>query len=288
MDRYTSDIDGFDDGSESTEPSRAQMQAIAALADGTNDAPEARAEIEADPRTRELLAQQTRAVALIRDAASDVYAPDALRARIDGMQPAVAEERQRRLRVRRPARRAGRASRRSGAFAGLAGAAAAIVLVLVLTLSGAGGAPTVAQAASLSTRGSTLAAPQQIAEGKVLLDRSESGVAFPYWEDHFHWRTTGARTDTVGNRHATTVFYIDRNGRRIAYSIVSGPPLQAPPGAQQITRNGVPMWTTTTAGGTTVVTWLRAGHSCVLASRDVAPRTLQALASWRANGSIPY
>ena len=38
----------------------------------------------------------------------------------------------------------------------------------------------------------------------------------------------------------------------------------------------------------TIVTWERGGHSCVMASRDVPAHTLERLAAWRADGSIPY
>jgi hypothetical protein len=290
MDRFDSDADHLSDGSsqqpfsDSPDVSSEHMKTIAALADGSLESAQRRAEIEADPLTRTALERQTQAVMLVRDAAADVRAPDALRERIAALQDAEPKAAR-----SRPARTGGgRAWGFNRGFAGLAGAAAAIALVLVLTLSGAGGAPTVAQAAALSSRGATLPAPHHDSEGSVLLNRTESGVAFPYWEDRFHFVATGARTDTLGGRHTTTVFYRDRHGRHLAYAIVSGPALKAPAGAEQITRNGVPMWTATTASGTTVVTWRRAGHSCVLASRDVPAAQLQALASWRANGSIPY
>jgi hypothetical protein len=290
MDRFDSDADHLSDGSsrqpfsDSPAVSSEHMKTIAALADGSLESAERRTEIEADPLTRTALEQQTQAVMLVRDAVSDVRAPAALRERIAAL--ADEEPKTARSRTARPVRSSGRSWGFS--FAGLAGAAAAIALVLVLALSGAGGAPTVAQAAALSSRAATLPAPHHDSEGSVLLNRTESGVAFPYWEDRFHVVATGARTDTLGGRHTTTVFYRDRHGRHLAYAIVSGPALKAPPGAEHLTRNGVPMWTTTTANGTTVVTWERAGHSCVLASRDVPASQLQALASWRANGSIPY
>jgi hypothetical protein len=222
---------------------------------------------------------------LVRSAAADVRAPDALRERLAALEPDVEDERA----ARRLPRRMPRWSwgPRRGALAGLAAAAAALALVFALAVSGTSGSPTVAQAADLSTRAATLPAPRHVAPGSVLLDRNQSGVAFPYWEDHFRWAAKGARTDTLNGRHTTTVFYTDRHGRRIAYAIVSGPPLQAPPHAEQTVRNGVPLSTFTVAD-TTIVTWERAGHSCVLASRDVPAHTLQALASWRANGSIPY
>ncbi len=47
------------------------------------------------------------------------------------------------------------------------------------------------------------------------------------------------------------------------------------------------MWVATISGAT-VVTWERDGHSCVMASAQVPAASLVRLASWRANGSIPY
>ena len=49
------------------------------------------------------------------------------------------------------------------------------------------------------------------------------GVTFPSWERAFGWRATGARTDTVGGREVTTVFYANSRGQRIGYAIAAGP-----------------------------------------------------------------
>ena len=269
-----------------SEPTREEMQTLAALADGTLRSGDLRAELEADPGSRALLAEQSRAVALVRDAAAEVRAPDSLRERLKTIEPqaAPAEEAS-----RRPRRGAGRSStmRRPRLLAGLAAVAAAVIVAVALSLSGTSGGPTVAQAAALATRPSTLPAPRHAGAHSYLVDRTAAGVPFPYWEDHFHWRTTGARTDTVSGRSVTTVFYVDRHARRLAYAIVSGAPLPWPSGAQTVVRNGVHM-AVVNGAGTSIVTWERAGHSCVLAATGVPTRTLVRLASWRGNGSIPY
>jgi hypothetical protein len=44
------------------------------------------------------------------------------------------------------------------------------------------------------------------------------GVTFPYWEDRFAWRSTGARTDRLDGRTVTTVFYANRDGRMCVLS----------------------------------------------------------------------
>jgi hypothetical protein len=295
MDRFgLHDADRADDESphgsmsapDSPEPSRERMKALAALADGSLRSAELRAEIEADPDARALLDEQVRAVALVRGAANDVHAPDALRARLPTLTPDEAGAREALRRGRRAPSRSS-APRLRGLLAGAATLAAAVVVVLALSLSGTSGSPTVAQAAALSTRPATLPAPRHLAPHSFLIDRSEAGVPFPYWEDHFHWKAIGARTDALAGRTATTVFYVDRRGRRLAYAIVSGAALPVPHGARTVVRDGVHMWVATISGAT-VVTWERDGHSCVLASAQVPAATLVRLASWRANGSIPY
>lgn len=271
---------------DSPEPSRERMKTLAALADGSLRSDERRAELEADPDTRALLEEQRRAVGLVRTAAADVHAPDALRERLKTLAPDVAGARETSRRSRRPASRA-RAPRLGGLLAGVTAVAAALIIVLALSLSGTSGSPTVAQAAALTTRPAVLPAPRQVGARTPLLDRSEAGVPFPYWDDHFHWKAVGARTDTLSGRTATTVFYVGHRGRRLAYAIVSGPALAVPQGARTVVRYGVRMWVLRLSN-TTVVTWERDGHSCVLASSEVPASTLVRLASWRANGSIPY
>lgn len=291
MDRFASDTDPFDEAPRQTplddppELSRDEMKTLAALADGSLRSPDARADAQADPRLAAILAEQERAVAVVRGAADDVRAPSELRERLAELAP-VGALAPKPARASRPASRV-RRTRPRGLLAGIGALAVAVVVVLALSLSGAGGAPTVAQAAALATRPWALPAPRHAVDSSPLLSTSESGVPFPYWDDHFHVRQTAARTDTLGDRHATTVFYVDRHGRRIAYSIVSGPFLTPPKDARAIVRNGVAMWVAT-INGATVVTWARDGHTCVLVSRDVPARTLVALASWRAGGSIPY
>ncbi len=282
MDDFTPD----DDRDRAPEPSREQMTTLAALADGSLHSGDQRAAVEADPVTAALLDEQRRAVAVVRNAADEVSAPDELRARLAELAPEVATAPPT---TRRPRRTSAptRASRRPRLLAGFAGAAIAVVLVLTLSLSGTTGSPSLAQAAALATRPAVLPAPRHVAASSDLIASSEAGVPFPYWEDHFRWRTVGARTDTLSGRTATTVFYIDRHGRRIAYAIVSGAPLTVPPGATTITRNGVHMWIVA-SGASTIVTWDRDHHSCVLVGTGVPTRTLVRLASWRGNGSIPY
>ena len=268
------------------EPSRERMKELAALADGSLRSDEIRAQIESDPEADALLDEQRRAVALVRDTAGQVRAPDALRERLAALAPEGALERSGPRRDRRSASRTvGRG--RGRLLAGLAAAAVLLLVVVVaLSSSGTSGSPTVAQTAALAGRPATLPAPRQTAARSWYVNLSEAGVPFPYWEDHFHWEAVGARTDTLSGRTVTTVYYTDHHSRHLAYAIVSGPALPAPKGSHEVVHNGVPLWVSG-SGQTTIVTWERAGHSCVLAARGVSTAALVRLASWRTSGAVP-
>ncbi len=76
-----------------------------------------------------------------------------------------------------------------------------------------------------------------------------------------------------------TVFYEDRQGHRVGYSIVAGTPAPKLPAQEVHWRNGT-AYHLSTVGGAQVVTWERHGHLCVVAGRDVPPARLLTLASW--------
>jgi hypothetical protein len=251
-----------------------ELADLAALADGSL-APERRSEVEArvaaDPELRGLVDQQRRAVDLVRSAAADARAPLALRERVEADRQRLAP------RARR---------RRRGLLGGLAAALAVAALAVVLALpGGTPGAPTVVQAAGLSAQVPTTAGPTR-SDGSKLLTTAVDGVAYPYWGDSFAWETSGARRDRLGGRDTATVFY-DKNGRRIGYTIVSGPALKTPAGAQTTVLNGVTL-RSFTRNGRTVVTWLRAGHTCVLAGANVPLPVLLKLAAWNGKGGVPF
>lgn len=221
------------------------------LADGTLE-PRRREPLERllarSPELQRRLSDQRRAVAATRYVAQRERAPLAVRMRRRALEPPT-----------RP--------RRRGLTLGLAGTLAALASVLAFAGGGAPGL-TAARAATLATR-PALDSVGEPAGGAVTLPglRAE-GLPFPYWEDRFGWRATGTRTDRIGGRAATTVFY--RHGaEQIAYTIVSGPPLA--PGAGT---------TAITAAGRHVVSWPRRGHTCVLSGRGVPLRALIELASW--------
>lgn len=159
--------------------------------------------------------------------------------------------------------------------------AAALAVVLVLALPGGGGSstPTPRAAAALALAPATLPAPGESPSNRSQLTASVGGVAFPYWEERFGWRDSGARSDRLGGRAVTTVFYSNPRGQRIGYAIVSGP---APPiaGAGAVVKRWGVAYRLSAEHGANVIVWHRGGRLCVMAGRGISPHTLLDLASW--------
>jgi len=245
------------------------MGELAALADGSLDEPrrtELEAEVAVDPALAAALAEQQRAVSLIRGAAAEVEAPLALRERI---------ERDRGRVVRAPVGRR-RPWLPSVALAGVA----ATVLAVVVALSGG---PTVDDAAAFAGRTPTGAAP---AVDGALLRASESGMVFPAWAEKFGWEATGTRRGEVDGRSATTVYYA-KDGKSLAYTIVSGDALDGPDASRTVTVEGTPV-DLIRAGGKPAVTWERGGHTCLLTGMGVPAAKLAALAGWTGRGAVAF
>jgi hypothetical protein len=245
---------------------------LAALADGTLP-PERRAELEAEiaasPEVAAHLVEQQRALDLVHRATAATDAPAGLRARVESARPAPRARPRPRLVL----------------GAGLA-TAAATALVLLLVLPGGAGGPSLASAATLSTRAATgPAPPPRPAEPKLLVPEV-AGVAFPNWRAKFGWRATGTRTDTIGGRRTTTVFYA-KQGKRIGYTIVDGDALSVPSDAAHARREGTELRTLRT-DGRLVVTWLRGGHTCVLSGAGVERAVLLKLAAWKGKGAVQF
>jgi hypothetical protein len=186
---------------------------------------------------------------------------------------------------------AGHDRRRGGAPAPLAGlrlrlgaaatALAATAAAIALALSGSGGAAlTLAQASAVTLRPATMPAPAESRSHRDQLTAAVDGIGFPYWADHFGWRSAGARVDTLRGRSVKTVFYDDRQGNKVGYTIVAGAHPPAISGGGTVRwRSGTP-YRLGRVGGVEVVTWKRDGHLCVVAGRGVDDATLFALASW--------
>jgi hypothetical protein len=176
--------------------------------------------------------------------------------------------------------------RPAGRIAAVAGALAIVVLALVLALSGGTSAgPSLHQTAALTLLPSTAPAPPKSSSGRPELAASVDGVSFPYWEDALGWRSTGTRTDHVGGRQITTVFYTDSRGEDVGYAIVGGLPAPAVGGGQTTVRGGT-TYRLQHVDGAPVVTWLRDGHLCVVSGSHVSSATLLALASWHGRTAV--
>jgi hypothetical protein len=166
-----------------------------------------------------------------------------------------------------------------------AGVAAALALALALSLGGGGASgPSLREAAAVTQLPATAPAPTESRTRHAEVLASVDSVSFPYWQGRLGWRATGTRTDRVGGRQVTTVFYANRNGGHVGYAIVAGLPAPHVSGGQTTWRRGT-AYRLLRENGVLVVTWLRAGHMCVLSGGNgVDSATLLELASW--HGSV--
>jgi hypothetical protein len=244
---------------------------LARLADGSlSGSP--RAELEAriagSPALRAALERQRRGVAALQ--ALDLAAPASLRARVAAETAAPSP----------------RVPRRRLALGGaVAGALAAAALAAVLALPSGSGGPTVVEAARLANRPPTTQVAVAPSNPKLLAADVE-GVPFPNWSKEFGWRQAGIRSDRLSDRQARTVRY-EHDGKRIAYTIVSGNGIKAPSEASTTRRNGVTLHAFGDRGRR-VVTWWRDGRTCVVSSSQVGDHELLKLASWKGDGAVPF
>jgi hypothetical protein len=247
-----------------TDELKAPESELTRLADGTLPADrqaDLRAQVGQSEELTAALAEQKRAVTMLR--ALDEPAPAALRARLDeltGTAPARGGPRWRRVFVL------------PGATAIAAAAAAVVILV-----SGGGATPTVPVAARLALASATLPAPPVNPNQSQNLTLSAAGIPFPAWGPQKGWTATGARTDTVDGRKITTVFYLGHHGNRIGYAITDGAPLSGVNG-ESVNRYGV-HFTLQQSGRARLISWVRSGHTCVIAGSSVSYRVLLALAT---------
>jgi hypothetical protein len=138
---------------------------------------------------------------------------------------------------------------------------AALAAVLVLATGGPPSVQDVAQAALLPPT------------GPVPAGAHVGAVRFPDSQEAHGWQLAGARSDSLGGRHALTVTY--RHGTwSLGYTVVDGSPLKLPAGRR------TERYVVTRSGNATVVTWHEAGRTCVVASRSVPERLLLHFASW--------
>lgn len=205
------------------------------------------------------------------------------RAAVDVLRRAATEPAPARLRMRLEAQRASRAAplRWKPAYAAVAGALACVVVALALLLpGGAPGSPSISQAAQLALRGPSGPAPSADPnEPRIKLAQRLQGLYFPNWSDTLGWRPVGVRNDQLGGRRAVTVYY-QQQGMSVAYTIVATPALAQPSTPE--THLGRLVLHTLNLRGRSVVTWRRAGHTCVISASGVPMRVLERLADWPA------
>lgn len=239
---------------------------LARVADGSltpEREAELRRQVAADPELAAALAAQEHAVMMLR--AVDAAAPPALRGAV-AAQLRAAE---------RPRRGWARLPRPRIALPATALVAAVAVVAVILGGSGQAG-PTLPQTVHLTLAAAVGPAPPEQGAARTL-DISSAGLPFPYWQRVVGWRATGTRTDTVAGQRIVTVFYGGRWGSRVGYAIVGGRPITVPAG--QVVRRGGVVYRLMRSEGAELVTWLRSGHTCVIAGRGVAPATLLRLAT---------
>jgi hypothetical protein len=173
-------------------------------------------------------------------------------------------------------------SRPSALLVGAFASAAGFIAVLIFTLgSSAPATPTVLQASTLGLRPATTSAPEENPRAPGQLAISAEGIAYPYWNRRFGWQTAGVRSDRLGGHMVTTVFYANASGQRIGYSIVDGHPLGTPSEGRAAIWHGT-RFDVLHPAGSTVVTWRRDGHTCILVGSKVSAKTLLTLANWQA------
>jgi hypothetical protein len=213
-----------------------------------------------------------RVAATIRGASAEVRAPAELRQRVEGLREGPAAPAKRRpWWLRFPA------------VAGAAAVAAAVLAIVVLS----GGEPTVDDAAALAQLSAAEPAPAAQPDQPALLAASFEGLSYPNWQREFGWRAVGERSGELDGRDAHTVYYENADGARIGYTIVAGDELDEPAGAKRSVVDGVEL-AAFESDGANGVTWLRDGHSCVLAGEGVERSTLLELAAWKGDGAVTF
>jgi hypothetical protein len=160
-----------------------------------------------------------------------------------------------------------------------------VALIALLVIPSSSRDPTVVEAARLAERPYTAPVAAHPSNPKLLAANVE-GVPFPNWSKEFGWRQAGIRSDRLGNREARTVLY-EHDGKRIAYTIVSGDGIAAPSEASTTRRNGVNLHALSDRGRH-LVTWWRDGRTCVVSASGVNDRELLELASWKGDGAVPF
>lgn len=170
-----------------------------------------------------------------------------------------------------------------GTWWGLVVIVIAIVLAVAFGVATHGSDDAARAVVAAQARGSQSGAPPLRPSGAPAV--TAAGVAFPNLMDRLGWRAVGRREDTVSDRAVTTLSY-ERASRRIAYSVVSGPPLVAPPGSRVI-GGRAPVVFGFDADGRTATMFNRGGHSVVISGLGVSPSALVRVARSSSRDGAP-
>jgi anti-sigma factor RsiW len=252
----------------------AQLADLAQLADGTLPA-DRRADVEAavaaSPELTRAFEAQAVAIRAVH-ATTDIGAPARLRANVERRHDAPAPRRRWSISPR----------------ALVVGSAVAATLAVVLVLPGAlSGSLSVQDAAAFAAESPTGGPPAGVPGTPQLLQEQVGNVPFPDYAKKFGWKPVGVRHDSREGRDVTTVYY-RKNGRTLAYSIVSGDKLDHPGGSRVVKRDPDATYRAFRTDNRTFVTWERGGHTCVISADRARPAELVSLADWRGKGAIPF
>jgi len=164
--------------------------------------------------------------------------------------------------------------RRTGAAAGVAIVVVAIAIAVVFGLArGDDQGRLVLDAVALHER--EAAGPPPVPAP----DASEPRASFSRNATQAGWVPASAREDRLDGRTAVTVVW-GRGGRRVAYTLISGAPLDPPEDARRTGRRGV-LLHSFEVGTRTAVTWGQEGGTAVISAVGVSRAALYALAGGR-------
>jgi hypothetical protein len=229
------------------------------------------------PLSEEEQALARKGEALISAAVADARAPQSLRESIERDRERAA------ARARAPF---WRRHRWGLAAAGTAAAALAAVAIALETGGGGSTDPSLASVYAAARLDPTETAPTPVGGTPPVLDAKVGALEFPDWRQKFGWKAVGQRTDKLNGRNTTTVFY-RKGAKKIAYTIVSGKALDVPDDAGRARREGT-LLRTFRNDSRPAVTWLREGHTCVLAGAGVPRPILLKLAAWKGKGAVRF
>jgi hypothetical protein len=160
--------------------------------------------------------------------------------------------------------------RRVGTFLGVAITVVALGLAVAFGLERDDDPGRVALAVvALHDQGPTSGPPASVPDAGV-------SPGFSAYAARAGWRVTGSRADAVEGRSVATAFW-ERAGKRIAHSVVSGRPVEAPADVRRTGRRGI-LLRSFDRGGRTAVIWQEGEHTAVVSAIGISRAALYALA----------